>query len=303
MPRIEFGWVLPLGPKKENRATFTHDVTRALEMIKGSYGSVWVVDHLQFDDNDVMEGWTTLTHFCALHPELKWGHAVLSQSFRNPALLAKMSATLQELSEGRLILGLGAGWKEDEYRAYNYPFPSAGQRIEELDDTLHIVKAMWRDERATFEGKHYSVKEAWCEPKPDPIPTIMIGAMKPKMIRLAARHADWWNVSWTPIDDYRPEVEECERACQDIGRDPSTLRRTWFGGCACAPTEAGVEKLLGRAVTDNEKGMVGTPSQLIERMAPFVELGVDYFMLGSSGFPDLTTLEMLLGEVLPALNA
>jgi alkanesulfonate monooxygenase SsuD/methylene tetrahydromethanopterin reductase-like flavin-dependent oxidoreductase (luciferase family) len=233
---------------------------------------------------------------------MQFGHAVLCQSFRNPALVAKMGATLQFMSGGRFILGLGAGWKEDEYVSYGYDFPPALTRVEQLDEYVQVIKAMWREEQATFEGKYYQVREAWCEPKPDPVPTIMIGAMKPKMIDLTVRHADWWNVSWTKIEDYRPMVEECEQACERQGRDPKSLRRTWFGGCACAPTEQEVDDLLeGRP--RNPDGIMGTTEEVIEKMRAFIDLGVDYFMLGSAGWPRLTTLETLLNDVLPAVNS
>jgi alkanesulfonate monooxygenase SsuD/methylene tetrahydromethanopterin reductase-like flavin-dependent oxidoreductase (luciferase family) len=222
-------------------------------------------------------------------------------SFRNPALLAKMATTAQFLSGGRFILGIGAGWKEDEYRAYGYDFPAAGTRVEELEEALQIIRAMWHDEQATVQGKHYHVVDAWCEPKPDPLPTIMVGAFKPRMLRVAARYADWWNVSWTGIDTYREYVEEFERACAEVQRDPATVRRTWYGGCVCGQTEAAVIKLN----TDNfsgESAFVGTPAQVIEQMQQFVDLGVNYFMLRSGGFPDVTTLELLVSEVIPVLN-
>lgn len=300
--KIQFGWSMPAGAReKANRGSYVADVKRGMEIIKGHYDSVWLIDHLQFDDNDLLEAWTGLSYFAGLYPEFQYGHAVLCQSFRNPGLVAKMAATLQYISEGRFILGMGAGWKEDEYTAYGYDFPSAGQRVEELEEYMQVIKTLWRDEKATFEGKHYQVKDAWCEPKPDPIPTIMIGGAKPKMLRLVARHADWWNVSWTSIEEFRPQVEECERACAQEGRDPATLRRTWFGGCACAPTEAEVEKISGGRIKAGN-AFVGTPEQIIEQMQPFIDLGVDYFILGSAGFPDLVTLETLVGDVLPALN-
>src|ERR1044071_3733151 len=108
-----------------------------------------------FEDEDVLEGFTTLSYLMGQHPSLKFGNAVLCQSFRNPGLVAKMGATLQFMSGGRLILGRGAGWKEGEYTAYGYDFPGAGARVEQLDEYVQIVKALWTQERATFEGKHY----------------------------------------------------------------------------------------------------------------------------------------------------
>jgi alkanesulfonate monooxygenase SsuD/methylene tetrahydromethanopterin reductase-like flavin-dependent oxidoreductase (luciferase family) len=302
MGRIEFGWSVPMGARdKARRATFVDDVQRGLDLIAGRFGSAWLTDHLQFEGADRLEGWTELVYLSALNPRLSFGHAVLCQSFRNPALLAKMAATLQFMSQGRFILGIGAGWHEEEYRAYGYDFPPAGARVEQLDEYLQITKALWTEERATVQGKHYRVVEAWCEPKPDPLPVVMIGGSKPRMLRLIARHADWWNVSWTPIEEYRPQVEECERACAEVGRDPATLRRTWFGGCACGRTEQEVEELSeGRLKAGSS--FVGTPAQIVEQMRPFVDLGVDYFMLNCGGFPRLTTLELLVNEVLPALE-
>jgi alkanesulfonate monooxygenase SsuD/methylene tetrahydromethanopterin reductase-like flavin-dependent oxidoreductase (luciferase family) len=310
MARVQFGLVVPSDAlDKSRRHLYMEDVNRLLDYVKGHYDSAWLIDHLQFGDSDVLEGWTALTYLSALHPELRWGHSVLCQSFRNPALVAKMAATLQLMSGGRYIFGIGAGWNEEEYLAYGYDFPSASTRVEQLDEALQIIKAMWTQESVTFEGKYYRVKEAWCEPRPDPVPLIMVGASGPKMLRLTARHADWWNVSSTRIEDYRKVLDEFERACEEVGRDPNTVRRSWGGGCVCAPTEQEVVELAaGRAQLGEGFGyqagedFVGTPQQVIDQMQPFVELGVDFFMLDCGGFPKLTTVEMLVHEVLPKLN-
>jgi alkanesulfonate monooxygenase SsuD/methylene tetrahydromethanopterin reductase-like flavin-dependent oxidoreductase (luciferase family) len=129
------------------------------------------------------------------------------------------------------------------------------------------------------------------------------------MLRLTARHADWWNVASTGIEAYRVYLQAFERACEEVGRDPITVRRTWEGGCVCAPTQAEVAKLAaGRLQMGEEyayqvdEDFVGTPAQIIEQMQPFIELGVDTFMLDCGGFPNVTTVEMLVNEVLPALN-
>src|SRR5205823_2386696 len=153
-----------------------------LELVSGHFDSAWFVDHLQDGGEDLLEGFTALTYMAALHPRLKFGHSVLCQSFRNPALLAKMGATLQFMSGGRYILGIGAGWNEEEYRAYGYDFPPNRVRVEQLEGALQIIKAMWTEEKATYKGKHYKVIEAQCEPKPDPAPAIMVGAFRPKML-------------------------------------------------------------------------------------------------------------------------
>jgi alkanesulfonate monooxygenase SsuD/methylene tetrahydromethanopterin reductase-like flavin-dependent oxidoreductase (luciferase family) len=303
MSPIQFGLLLPAGPRTESaRATFLADSRRALDLVGDSFDSAWFIDHFQMANNhDVLECWTTLSYLAALYPALRFGPAVLGQSYRNPALTAKMAATLQYLSGGRLIFGIGAGWKEDEYLAYGYDFPPPGVRVDQLDEALRIIKALWTEERATFHGRYYHVDQAGCEPKPSPLPTVMIGGEKPRMLRLVARHADWWNVSWTGPADYRDLVAELERACAEVGRDPATLRRTWFGGCACAPTEERAAALGGGRITTTS-GFLGTPEQVVEQMQSLVDLGIDYFIIGCGGFPDLTTLELVTEQVLPALN-
>jgi alkanesulfonate monooxygenase SsuD/methylene tetrahydromethanopterin reductase-like flavin-dependent oxidoreductase (luciferase family) len=161
MKPIRFGFVIP-GELQDPalRSTYVADVNRSLSMIAGHFESAWMVDHLQFDDADVLEGFTSIAYLSALHPALKFGNAVLCQSFRSPALLAKMGATLQLLSGGRFLLGLGACWNEAEHRAYGYDFPSSAVRVEQLEETLQIIQAMWTQDTVTFEGKHYQLRAA-----------------------------------------------------------------------------------------------------------------------------------------------
>lgn len=307
MKPIQFGFCMPAEFHNEKlRPVFVEDLNRALNLLKGHFDSAWMVDHLMFGDTEVLEGFTVLTYMAALHPELKFGHAVLCQSFRNPALVAKMAATLQFMSGGRYILGMGAGWHEEEYRAYGYEFPADGVRVAQTDEALQIIKSLWTQEKTTFRGQHHQILEAYCEPKPDPLPTIMVGAFRPKMLRVAAKHADWWNVSSTSSKHYQPMVQEFERICADIGRAPSSVRRSWIGGCACAPSEEQAQRFTEgrwRADDDDDFGFVGTPQQIIEQMRPFIDLGVDYFMFDCAGFPDLTTLHLLIDEVLPSFKS
>jgi alkanesulfonate monooxygenase SsuD/methylene tetrahydromethanopterin reductase-like flavin-dependent oxidoreductase (luciferase family) len=303
MGRVDFGWVIPPGVEVAQRATYVATVEQGLRLVAGRFDGAWAVDHLQeAGEQDMLEGWTTLAYFAAAHPTLRLGHAVLCQAFRNPALLAKMAATLQFLSGGRLVLGIGTGWHEPEHRAYGYDFPAAGARITQLEEALAIIKALWTAPLATVAGRYYAVTDAYCEPRPNPVPPIMIGGARPRMMRLIARHADWWCVGWTGLARYREQAAEMERACAEVGRDPATLRRVWFGPCACAPTRDAALAFTDERFTP-ERGFVGTPAQLIEQLQAFVELGVDYFQFGCVDFPQLTSLELLAHEVLPALNA
>lgn len=302
---VHLGFVIPAEHhERQRRATLVAELNHALDLIAGHFDSAWMVDHLQFGEIDVLENFTALSYLSALHPRLKIGSAVSCQSFRNPALLAKMAATLQFMSGGRFILGLGAGWHEEEYKAYGYDFPPAAARVEQLEEAIQIIKGMWRDESTTFDGRHYRVVEARCEPRPDPIPPIMVGAFKPKMLRLAAKHADCWNVSSTSTAVYRPMAEAFNRFCIEAGRDPSSVRRSWIGGCACAPTHDEAVDLAGdrwSADDDEDFGFLGTPDQVLEQMDAFVALGVDTFMFDCAGFPGTTTLRTLISEVIPRL--
>lgn len=307
MPKVQFGLILPeTGLAPARRHLYMADVNRLLATVQGHFHSAWSIDHPQ---QDTLEAWTAITYFAALHPQLQWGHTVLNQAFRSPSLVAKMGATLHYMSAGRFILGIGAGGDEPDHLAYGYSFPRGRERVAALDEAMHIIKGMWTGDRTTFAGTYYRVEGARCDPKLQPPPPVMIGAFMPQMLRLAARHADWWNVSSTNTAEYRRLVPEFERACAETGRDPTTVRRTWAGGCVCGSNPAAVADLaaarlqLGPGYSyDPNEDFVGTPAQLVEQMQPFVEQGVDYFMLDCGGFPRLTTVELLIDEVLPALN-
>lgn len=308
MPRIEFGFVMPAEfGHGQPPADYVTSLKRALERISGRFHSAWMVDHLQFGDTNLLEGLSSVAYMAALHPALRFGNIVTCQSFRNPALLAKMAATIQFLTGGRFILGLGAGWHEEEYRAYGYAFPPNAIRVEQLEEAVYIIRAMWAGEQATFVGKHYAVHEAYCEPHPDPAPPIIVGATRPKMLRLAARLADGWDISSSGLARYRRVAGEFNRACIEARRNPADIVRSWSGGLACAGTQAAAEALAGDRFSsraeEDDFGFVGTPEQIVKQMRPFVELGVGRFILDCAGFPDLAGLDLVLHEVLPALQS
>ena len=305
MEQVDFGWVIPPGGDVADRGTFVADVDRALMLAAGAFAGAWAVDHMQEGgEADQLEGWTLATYFAARHPALQVGHVVLSQSFRNPALLAKMAATLQFLSGGRFVLGIGAGWHEPEYRAYGYDFSTPGGRLAQLDEAVQIIKALWTEKQATFTGQHYRVAAAYCEPKPDPLPPIMMAGQQAAYVpadrapgRLVVR-------GLTSLARYADQEAEMARACAEVGRDPATLRRVWFGPCVCAPTEAGVQALLDGVLPgiDCRQVFAGTPAQLTAQIRAFIALGVTYFQFWCVDFPQTGGLELLINEVLPGVT-
>jgi len=301
MAKIEFGFTMPIDQLKQmQRETYVQDIHAALDLIDGSFDSIWVIDHL--DDN--LESFTALTFFAAQHPQFRFGHIVVCHSFRNPALLANMAATLQLLSGGRFELGLGAGWNTAEYRAYGYDFPVGPVRVEQLEETIQIIRAMWSQPRATFEGKHHRVVDVETLLKPDPVPPLMIGGTGPRMLRLTAKYADAWDTSSVGPATYQDLTAKFAAACADVGRDPSTVRRSWSGGCVCSRNPREIKRWAGdRYVTEEDDfNFVGTPEQLVEQFQSFVDMGVTSFKVDCGGFPSLTTLELLAREVVPALN-
>ena len=193
-----------------------------LDVASQSFSSFWISDHHMTGDRFRLECWSVLMWVAARYPGPLLGTCVMANSYRHPPLLAKMVASLQYLSSGRFIFGYGAGWTEEEYVAYGYEFPSARERIAQLDDGVRAIKALWTESPATYKGPYYEVKGAYCEPRPDPLPPLMLaGDGERYMLRVVAEHADWW-LSYAR----RPEVQRRKLAvlaehCKSFGRDPA----------------------------------------------------------------------------------
>src|SRR5258708_413628 len=248
MTQVQFGWMMPTGSQELACGEFLGKLKSGLDPIAHRFDSAWFPDHLQFGDRPFLEGWTALTYLAASRPELRYGHLVLCQLFRNPALLAKMAATFQYLSQGRFILGIGAGWMEEEAKAYHLPFPSAGQRVSELEEQVQIIHKLWREENVNFEGTYHQVHNASCLPHPEPLPPMLIAGFQPRMMRLVARYADWWNTGAgiDTLEKAGAQMKALDAACEQVGRDPKTLRRTVMVSCYCAETEQKVKEGIGK---------------------------------------------------------
>lgn len=298
---VEFGLGLLAGPPKGQINRFTDDLEIALPRLESHFSGIWMTDHFFWGDEPTYEAWTVMAYLAARWPKFHIGPVVLGQSYRNPALLAKMGATLQMLSHGRFIMAIGAGWKEDEYHAYGYPYPKARVRLGELEDTLEILKRMWTTPgKVSYHGKHYHIEDAYCEPKPDPVPPIIVGGGGETTMLLAARYADWWNLPDANWPKYNDRLTILRRHCATIGRDPATLRLSWFGRLMVGKTEAAARALDKDWTPQN--AFVGTPAQIVEQMQPFIDAGVTYFMLVVVGLPDPDIIRLLTEEVLPKLK-
>jgi F420-dependent oxidoreductase-like protein len=286
-----------LGVQIEPQFGFSYDSVRDIARAAHTAGftRLWVSDHLFLHKDavatDCLEAWTLLAALARDTEGIRIGPMVTAQSYRNPALLAKIAAGVDRMSGGRLEFGVGAGWKDVEYKAYGYEFPEAGVRVTQLVETLEICTRLWRDERATYHGKYYHVDEAVFAPKPKqkPLP-IWIGGTKPRVMRIAAKWAQWFNMSnpsTAPGERIEFMKKNLAEACKAVGRDPATLKRSLFVQAFVAPTrrelDALVDELAARAKTTRAEwlaarsgAIVGTTDEAAEKFREIARAGIDH---------------------------
>ena len=239
------------------------------------FDAVWISDHIGFGDpegdwNGAWESWTLLSALAASTRRVALGNYVLAVSFRNPALLAKMAETLDEISGGRVILGLGAGWNEPEYTSYGVPFDDRFQRFE---DALRIITDMLRRGASTHEGHTIQTRSARIEPR-GPRPTglpVMVGANGPRMLRLTAELADHWNGGMPSLDELPAMLEEIDDVCRAAGRDPATLTRSMEVLVRTVAAPAGVPA--------EEQEIRGEPAAIAATLQAFADLGLDHLQV------------------------
>ena len=293
---VEFGIHLGMNSEGDPAPDRLAYYQQCLEISTGALKALWLSDHLQKGDAPVFEAWTTLSYLAALAPSYRVGNMVLGQSYRNPALLAKMAATLQSLTAGRLVLGIGAGWQEDEYTAYDFPYPRAGERIEQLSEAVDLIRAMWTSAPEHYEGRHYAVREAYCEPQPDPPPPILIGGQGPKLMRVAAAKADAW--VWDgPLEMYQPPLRRLVDSCQQIGRPLSDIKLVAEFDAYFPANRADFPDPSWSGYLDFMTSPLGlSPAQARDELLRLVAVGVEEFCVY---FHDLPTLQRFVDEVVP----
>lgn len=279
------------------------------------YDSIWFVDHMWsrgMPDVDHLEAWTLMSATAAVTERLRIGTLVLCNSYRNPALLAKMASSLDHVSNGRFVLGMGAGWMDEEYRAYGYPFPSTRVRIEQLEEALAVIKRLFTEGRASFQGKYYAVDEAANNPKPvqQPGPPILIGGAGEKyLLRVVAEHADIWNCPNNVAPLLPQRLETLRRHCDAVGRDPDEIEVSEQTIMVLGRDEqdlqqkiAGAKAMLGKVFDIDQTALIGTPEQLIEAIQARSRQGVTFFttLFGDLNQPD--TIELFAQKVMPAFR-
>lgn len=245
---MEFGTLVPQGWRYDLMGvdgapakweTFRR-VSRGLD--EAGWDSLWVWDHFHtFPKKHVettFEAWTQMATLAEITSRARIGQIVTCMQYREPAYLAKVSACVDVASGGRLNVGVGSGWFEEEFQAYGYDFRTVGQRLRRLDEAIQVLDLMWTEDYASFEGKHYRLKEAVCEPKPiQKRPPVWIGGRGKKvLLRIVAKYADVWNYNGS-IDEFEEYREILKGHCKDVGRDFDEIRITAMGGGICYDNE------------------------------------------------------------------
>ncbi|MDP9067253.1 MAG: LLM class flavin-dependent oxidoreductase [Actinomycetota bacterium] len=302
------------------------------------FDSVWVSDHLFLDwskyggstePRAALECWTTLSALAAATDTVRIGSLALCNDLRNPALLAKMVATLDLLSGGRLDLGIGAGWYEPEYGAAGIPFDPAGTRIARLGEAVEIVQRLLEGEELVLDGKHYAVDGAICRPlaPQQPRPPVWICGKGDYLLKTAARVADGWNFSWIgSIEAFAERKRAADEACERAAREPYTLRRSVGAYVLAGHDEADVARRYERLLNRTPDGVLrphkdraavsweefrtgriaGTTNEVVEQLGRLSDLGVEEVIFGLGALPfqvaDEEDVEFIGAEIIPALR-
>ena len=275
------------------------------------FGLVTVMDHFYQiqgvgpETDPMLEAYSTLAALSQRTTTVRLGALVTGVTYRNPALLAKTITTLDVLSKGRAVLGLGAAWNEDEHIGYGFPFPPIGERMDRLDEALTICRAMFREDRPSFEGRHYRIDRALNVPRPIQPggPKIIVGGGgEQRTLRIAAKHADMTH--WFPLgfDTLKHKDEVLVRHCEEIGRDPATIERTMATPVLLAANDQEAKATLERLPPERRPYIkIGTPDQAAEVLRPYIDAGFTGFTFNDNvlGTPEKIGLA---GELLKLLS-
>jgi F420-dependent oxidoreductase-like protein len=250
------------------------------------------------------EGPTLLAALAAQTSTIRCGILVVGNTYRNPAVLANIFATIDHVSNGRVELGIGAGWYEAEHEQYNVPFYTTGRRIRMLGESVKIIRSLFENQPSTFNRRYYTVHEALLEPKPvqPKLPIWVGGAGEQLTMRVVAESADGWNTFFMPPDEYRHKLDVLFEHCREFNRDPNDIRKSLAGGLLVGETESEVAERSAQ-LGAVQRGIAGTPEQCIEQCLDYMRLGVGDFLFSARPPVDFRSLELFQRHVAPALRA
>ena len=289
---------------------------RAQVCEQAGYHSLWLADHMWargMPDVDYLESWTALTALAMRTTHLRLGTLVLCNSYRNPALVAKMAATFDRISGGRLELGIGAGWMDEEYRGYGYHFPTARVRIEQLEEGLEVMRRLFSEARSTFQGKYYALDDAPNNPKAlqAPAPPITIGGAGERLLlKVVAKYADRWNCPMNAAHDLPHKLEVLRSHCAEVGRDPDDITVSEQVIVVVGADDndfknrwAMAKQQLGGFADLDAVAVRGTPDAVIDGLREKAARGVRLFTIMFGDLAPTETLRLFGERVLPALAA
>jgi F420-dependent oxidoreductase-like protein len=246
------GWRLDLTGVEGDRAKWETFTRVASQLDRSGWDSLWVYDHFHtFPRKEIeatFEAWTMMATLAQITERARIGQLVTCAQYRHPSYLAKIAACVDVASNGRLDVGLGSGWYEEEFGAFGYDFLTTGRRLKRLDETCEILRRMWRDPLSSFEGEHFTIREAVCEPKPlqRPGPPICIGGSGRRvLLNIVARHADVWNYLGS-LEDFPETLEVLKGHCRDVGRDFEEIRVTIAMSAICHDTDDELDLFFSR---------------------------------------------------------
>jgi F420-dependent oxidoreductase-like protein len=257
------------------------------------FDSVWDCDHFNQPsrpDGPYFEGWTLLAALAARTTRIRVGVLVSSNTFRHPALLAQQAVTLDHVSNGRLELGLGAGWFEPEHERFGLPFPPPSERVGRFREAVQIVDSLLRHETTTFEGRYYQLTEASVRPAPlqKPRPPLTLGAHRPRMLRICAEYADSWN-SFGTVEEMRERNELLDQQCAAVGREPREIRRSFYGWASQMKAQGLPDPWQSAAAFEDVVGR-------------YLAVGIDEFVIDQPRPEQFGVLEQVVTDVLPGLR-
>ena len=264
--------------------SFEEVSTLATHIESTGWDGLWYADHFMPNAPDTSapwpEAWTTLAALASITSKVRLGTLVTGNTYRHPAVLAKMAATVDHISKGRVVLGLGSGWQENEHRQYGLPFYNVRERLERLDEACHVIKSLYANEKTNFEGRFYTLTDASLEPKPvqSPLPLMIGGGGEKRTLRITAQHADEWNV-WGDATVLRHKMAVLDGHCRDIGRDPGEIQRSAVALLFMSDDESFVKSMKDAAMPS----IIGTPSEVKDIVADLEAAGVNELIV-----PDFT---------------
>jgi F420-dependent oxidoreductase-like protein len=316
-----------LGLMIEGQEDLSWDLWRRIVRTAEDSGfeSLWRSDHF-FSlsgprDRQALETFLSFVLLAEHTERIRFGPLVSSMTFRHPSLLARMAAQIDVLSNGRFILGMGAGWNVPEHEAFGLPFPPLKERMDRLEEGVQVVQALWAGGPATFEGTHYQLREAVCYPKPvqSPLPVLVGGRGERRTLRIVARFANEWNVVGANLEEYRRLRGVLEAHCADVGRDPASIAHSQMSGfvigrdeaernahfdriaakipaMAQQPRDQTLERLVGAG------WLIGSPDQIVDALGHREVAGISRTMLQHHANDDFDSAELIASEVIPQVQ-